>query len=134
MKDESGTGGYDCAWIDDVVLPKARWDAAYGCPDIVDSGTLVKITESGEWRAENWELYPNPSRGEFTVYGIQRADYGGERSMVVSDIYGRVVESVRIADNGLPLTVDMSHLSDGVYIVALYAEGGVSYKKLIINH
>ena len=63
VKDESDDAGLDCAWIDDVRLPLALWDSAYGYFAQAD-GVGIDTTAVTEIA-----LFPNPTNGMFTLTG-----------------------------------------------------------------
>jgi hypothetical protein len=54
----------------------------------------------------DWKVYPNP------VINILNVEIGSEFTYEIYDIEGRLVEK---ADNYLSETIDLGHLSGGVY-------------------
>ena len=119
VKDESGSGGSDCAWIDDVRLPLALWDSAYGWFG-TNAGVEIRNTD-----VLSWCVYPNPCSGQLTVSG----DEQGELSIL--DLYGRV----RFAAHYIsPTTYRLSFLPDGVYLLRMLTVAGPTYHTLIIRH
>ena len=121
VKDESGSAGSDCVWIDDVRLPLALWDSAYGW--FGDTSTLG-IEEFGMWDTE-FTIFPNPTTGMVTIEGAE----GGMLRLL--DLYGRVVYSTPIPRSS---TLDLNFLPDGVYLLQVTAPRGTYNRKLIIQH
>jgi hypothetical protein len=82
-------------------------------------------------------VYPNPTTGELTVCGERLAVNGIE----VFDVYGRSIEIPRFAKNDVipngaqqneeSITMNISHLSAGIYMIAIYTENGVIHKKIV---
>ncbi|MFP9097646.1 T9SS type A sorting domain-containing protein [Flavobacterium sp. RHBU_24] len=71
-------------------------------------------------------LYPNPANSVLTIaasgYSIAK--------VALYDLNGRHVHTINGNANG-PLTVDVSGLSAGIYMVKLYSADGVAIKKLV---
>lgn len=119
VKDASGSAGSDCIWIDDVRLPLALWDSAYGWFDNIGSlGIKHPDTPNAVVR-----LYPNPTTGWVTVEGAGR--------LRVIDLYGREVLSTY---NNELATYNLSHLPDGLYFLQMASSGSITTQKLIIKH
>ncbi|MCL2435925.1 MAG: T9SS type A sorting domain-containing protein, partial [Lentimicrobiaceae bacterium] len=68
-------------------------------------------------------LYPNPTTGELRIEnGEWRIN-----NVEVFDVYGK-----KITTNHLSLTtIDVSHLSNGIYFLKIYTESGVVVKKVV---
>ena len=118
VKDESGTAGSDCAWIDDVRLPLALWDSAYGW--FGDPAVLGLPQAASEPRLT---VYPNPASGHVTVAGIPD---GGR--MLLYDMQGRQVYAT--TDARFPIT----DIPDGVYLLQVVTAAERHHCKLIIRH
>ena len=119
VKDDSGSTGSDCAWIDDVRLPMALWDSAYGW-----FGTIADTTEpTGMQPAENEEvrLYPNPTDGMLSI------DNGEPAEVEITDIVGRRIMKLEPCSS---ITVDLRHVPAGVYIVTTRRNGEEHHTKL----
>lgn len=119
VKDESGSAGNDCAWIDDVRLPLAWWDAPYGW---FGDTTSVGIADVDP---ETLCIYPNPSRGTVTV----KSSAPGR--LQVTDLVGREVYS---AQHDGYSTLRLDYLPDGIYLLQVTSAAGRSQHKLIIRH
>ena len=118
VKDDSGTGGSDCAWIDDVRLPLALWESPYGW---FGDSTLLGMEQPA---MPSLRIYPNPSRGTVTVEG------GGQDELRVLDLYGRLCYS---AHHTSPATYRLPFLPDGIYLLQLLTATGPVYHTLIIR-
>ena len=77
---------------------------------------------------EEWEIYPNPSRG--LVY-IRQGRSKGEVMMKVYDLNGRFKESYILRES--LTSIDLSALASGTYLVSLEYQGEVKTKRLIIQ-
>ncbi|PHS07186.1 MAG: hypothetical protein COA88_09325 [Kordia sp.] len=75
------------------------------------------------------KIYPNPTRGEFTVSVTNNKDEG---IIKVLDVYGNVAfEGTFSGEESTP--VNISRAQPGVYFLNLYIEGEVIIKKIIKN-
>lgn len=119
VKDDGGSSGGDCAWIDDVRLPLALWDSAYGW--FGDLGTLAVPAPD----MPMLQFYPNPGDGTLTVDG----DAVGE--LHVLDLFGRVCFATR---HTAPATYHLTALPDGVYLLQMLTAAGPIHHTLIIRH
>lgn len=119
VKDDSGSGGSDCAWIDDVRLPLALWDSAYGW---FGDSTMLDIEQPA---MPSLRIYPNPSLGTVTVDG------GGQGELRVLDLYGRLCYSTHHTS---PATYRLPFLPDGVYLLQLLTDKGRIHHTLVIHH
>lgn len=119
VKDESGSEGCDCAWIDDVSLPLALWDSAYGWFGDIRTLGLHDVNQE----PSEIHLFPNPAN--VRVY-IDNLPADGLAQLF--DMQGRLL-----------LTTFNSSLSvqdypDGVYLLQVISAGGRHHSKLIISH
>ena len=93
-KDVSMTSGSDCAWIDDVVFPAAT---------LITMGTETTVNAPA--------VYPNPNNGRFSI-SLPEEDC----DVTVFNSLGQVMHHCQ--GNGTT-TMDLSHLSQGVYFVTI---------------
>ena len=93
-KDVSMTSGSDCAWIDDVVFPAAT---------LITMGTETTVNAP--------TVYPNPNNGCFSI-SLPEEDC----DVTVFNSLGQVMHHCQ--GNGTT-TMDLSHLSQGVYFVTI---------------
>lgn len=120
VKDESGSAGNDCAWIDDVCLPLALWDSAYGW--FGDSAVLgIAVADGAPFR-----IYPNPCDGLLTVAG------GATGTLSVNDIYGRMLYMAPYTEPAT--TYRLPSLPDGIYLLQVNSAAGRQYQTLVIRH
>ena len=80
------------------------------------------------WKNEDWEVYPNPSKG---LINIRLGNMSDEVKMKVYDLNGRLQKSGILMES--LNKVDLSTLSEGTYIVSLEKGGDIKTKKLIIQ-
>lgn len=116
IKDESGNVGSDCAWIDDVRLPLALWDSAYGWFGAVDGPEPIGISQCSPQQPS---LYPNPTGRMVTL--------GAAGEVTLTDLYGRLLLTTQTDGNA---AIDLGQLPPGIYIVTLRCGGTVYHYKL----
>ncbi len=119
VKDDSGDVGSDCAWIDDVRLPMALWDSAYGwfgtIPDTNEPMGLIIPDD------DVVHIYPNPNAGLLYIATDTPAE------VQLTDMLGRVVMTMETCCS---TAVDISYLSAGIYIVTTRRGGVTHHTKL----
>lgn len=80
-----------------------------------------QVTGTSESNPENnFSVYPNPATGRLKINGISELN---NLEILVFDIYGKQLKSVKNADN-----IDVSLLENGIYCIVLREEGKVVYK------
>lgn len=77
---------------------------------------------------EEWEIYPNPSKGQ--IY-IRLANFANDVFLKVYDMSSRLQESCILHES--LSRMDLSALSKGTYIVSLENHGEVKTKRLVIQ-
>lgn len=132
---------------DIVAMPnsKAVWNFNEGTGTIaIDStgngydGTIFSATYvmdsicTKTWISENNDnpkinLYPNPASKEFSIEG----DFTLPAVLELYDAMGRKVKKMAIESR--PLTIDVSHLSEGLYMWHLYSKSKTVGGKVIIE-
>lgn len=128
QKDASRSEREDCARIDDIRLPLTLWHAPYG-HGVKDS---VRVGIEGDIDSDsNFELWPNPAGAKVTVVHGSRP-YG--RVIEIYDIYGRMLEKIKIADNSTSTQYSTRHLRLGTYMLVLHGKDGRLVKKLIVTN
>lgn len=120
VKDDSGTSGADCAWLDDVKVPLAWWDSAYGC-----FGDLPTLTVTDIQEQPTVNIYPNPSTGIITIEGAVPGE------ICVTDLWGRTLLT---SPHDGHTVLHLTSLPDGIYLLQLTSSVGRSHHKLIIRH
>lgn len=101
-----------------------------GLRTITDAGFCGKFTVTfatgvAESAMDAISLYPNPVRNNLT---IENAD---NVTVNIYAVNGQMVKSLVV--NGTA-NVDMSDLSNGIYIVKMQSQGSISTKKIQVNH
>lgn len=122
VKDETGTEGEDCVWIDDVEIAGAVWDSAYGC----DGGSGLGVFSAAA--AEALDLYPNPTDGRVSL-SVGEAYWGGE--LRVADVYGRVVHRQSVGFEP-QMQIDLGGLGRGVYLLTIEKGGRSASGRLLL--
>lgn len=75
-----------------------------------------------------FEVFPNPSNGVFTVNAGQNTDI----SFAVYDVVGAEVKQIGKV-NLFPFTLDLCNLPNGIYYIKSHSFGNDSFKKIIIS-
>ena len=96
------------AWLDDLQL----------------SGTVNGIEEINS--ISNLQIYPNPSKGIFSLSADTK-----NFKIKISNIVGEEIYSSEM--NSFYKTIDLSNQSNGIYFLRINSENGTATKKIIIN-
>lgn len=116
-KDESGSHGDDCVWIDNIRLPLAIWNHVYGGRGSAD----IEEVEQTPFQPR---VYPNPASEVVTLAGLP-AD--GRWKAALYDLSGRPVRSLTAGGNNI------GNLAPGVYfIVVRTSERPYIFKLLVL--
>ena len=75
-----------------------------------------------------YKLYPNPSNGVLQVSALNK---GAAHTVTVSSLTGAPVASASFS--GLQTTMDLSGLSNGVYLVSIASEKGTYHSRIVLN-
>jgi minor extracellular serine protease Vpr len=119
------------AWTDSYTgsVPNNTW--GYGK---VDAHETIKAIELASGLNDfdlndNLSIYPNPSSGKFVV------NIGDETmsSLQIFDISGKLVYSEQIENKTENKTMNLSHLTNGIYILKLSDSKYTKQTKLLIN-
>lgn len=102
-KDESGSRGDDCVWIDKILLPLAIWDDSYGYRG---AAAIDTVGDPGQQP----HLYPNPANENVVLTGIPPSN---DWSATLYDICGRPLGQLQAGSN------PVGHLPRGVYLVVI---------------
>lgn len=77
-------------------------------------------------------VFPNPGKGLFTLKSVNSAFDPGELN--VTDMNGRIVKSSRLTNQvSGEVMIDLRDQAEGVYILSVRDEVGLTYRKLIIK-
>jgi hypothetical protein len=90
-------------------------------------GTFSTPLRLGESNSHLLSLYPNPSNGIVTI------NYKKDYSIRIFNILGEVVYLNELSNNDESLTIDLNHLSNGIYMVSVSSEEGVMTQRLEIQ-
>lgn len=77
---------------------------------------------------QNVAIYPNPAKDDFIVYIPEN---NLETKISVIDLQGRQIQSVQ--SNSISTTITTSSLQDGLYLVIIENENGITTKKITIK-
>lgn len=105
-KDGGATGGQDCVWIDNIVLPPVE--------------VVLDVNETAY--SEN-TLYPNPNQGDFTLV------LNSKSQVSVFDMMGRNLLNLDDVSGLQQLHLD----AEGIYLVRISNENGVEVKKVVVK-
>ncbi|MDO5981788.1 spondin domain-containing protein [Flavivirga spongiicola] len=80
---------------------------------------------------ENIKIFPNPTKGDITISNIQNSELN---SIEVYNVLGNLVKQIEIK-TGIPqLSVNLTNLNKGIYLLNLKTiDGASNSKKLVIN-
>jgi len=73
------------------------------------------------------KIYPNPTTGELRIENYELEI----KSVEVFDIYGRKCHASRVACYSSPVTLNISHLQAGTYLIKINTEAGTKTLKVI---
>jgi len=104
----STTGLYD-----NMLVRNSATDTLLG---VAESATITELS-----------VYPNPSNDIVNI-----TNNGGINTVQITDINGRVIKSIKTG-NATDVSINVSDLTSGIYIMNIDAENGKSTKKIIKN-
>ena len=108
-KNSSGQAGSDCAWIDDITLP--RTCVVTGIEEVVVKKSNI--------------LYPNPTTGRFTI------ELDEESNVSVFNTLGQNMMSLNKVSGLQQVSLENAHR--GMYFVRIQSGNSIETKKLIIE-
>ena len=110
-KDGGATGGQDCVWVDNIVLPPSE--------------VVLDVNEdgSGTESSGTFSLYPNPSNGDFTLELRQTSN------VIVFNAMGQQILNMDDMNGLQHLYLD----DTGVYFVRISNANGVEVKKVVVE-
>lgn len=89
---------------------------------------ILNDTNSSPVEEDYVKLYPNPTKGKFTIIGNKRID-----SLKIYNLFGQRVYYSPFFMLQLNNETDLSFLNSGVYYVKIYAEDKLFNKKIIVE-
>ena len=123
-KDQSGSAGSDCVWLDDVRLPLALWDSLYDW-DCTSLGVGTDHTPLLTRRSP-LNIFPNPAIGEVWMETSEPV------AVVVHDALGRAVASFNLPADS-PVRWNVERLPSGLYFVTGTNDRHTVCNKIIIR-
>lgn len=99
------------------------------------AGTLqLNVVNNSVTSTTNMTIYPNPSVAGITTINYELPDAVTEASVVVTDINGNKIKTMRIDKAFKNVNLDNSEFSSGVYLYNLIVDGvTIESKKIIIE-
>ncbi|NTW24829.1 MAG: T9SS type A sorting domain-containing protein, partial [Lentimicrobium sp.] len=114
-KDGSVIGGQDAAWIDEIIFPPVDINTSSGNDENFIPGLIV---------------YPNPASGFISIAGIMK---GQTFDLTISDLSGKIVNTMNGINETELMTVDVSGIKPGLYFIKLNNSKFSETIKLIIK-
>lgn len=99
-------------------------DFVTGAPNPRNSAVTLSI---GKSEITNFALFPNPVKSGRVF--ISSANNGAARNIQIFDVLGKQV----VVQKGTRNSVDISHLTKGVYILKVEEEGKTATRKLVVE-
>jgi LEA14-like dessication related protein len=100
---------------------------AFGCSAKSNEETITGISEVE--LLQELSIFPNPAKDVLTVKSAQTI---AGSTLTISTVAGQVMQTVKIQPNS-QITIPVSHLAAGVYILQLHTTKGNATQKLIIE-
>ena len=76
----------------------------------------------------NISIYPNPTKGLFTVNTQFKADF----DIVIYDVVGKIVYQ-KLNESNNTLQIDLTHIRKGMYFISVMSENNKTVERLIVN-
>jgi uncharacterized repeat protein (TIGR01451 family) len=77
-------------------------------------------------------IYPNPAQQSFTISTVQKLE--GSGTLTLLNTSGQICIQSQISDLGLPVLVNTTALSDGIYFVGLIGQDHSFYAPVVVCH
>lgn len=110
------------------ITSKKSGDEFFTLPETINGGTMKRISGSDGKRCIV-RMYPNPSDGHIH---IDVKDNAIIEKILLKDLTGKTL--LQKESNSSSETLDISHLSDGLYFVIVQTATGTYTEKLIVRH
>ena len=121
-----GTGYVRLLDANNVVIKSFNPDFGGGFDYSFSVNTLL-ANEIFETSAEELKIYPNPTKGSFTIEGNNLA----QSKIKIYDILGHLIQAVDAENNVMEF--NKTNLSMGVYFIHIEKNKKTSVKKIVIN-
>lgn len=99
----------------------------YGIPDFSEALASLSIEENNAL-AQTYSLYPNPASDQLQINILQRS---GTVNVAIYDLLGKELQTAAVVEG--TLTMNVSNLAKGIYLVALSDSQGTTTQKLILR-
>lgn len=110
------TGVVEYSFSEYKVLPRSAAD--------VTAATAIKNI-----KANDFNIYPNPSNGIFTV----NFDKAGKAEIKMFDVLGKVVYTKKLESTSNAVTVNVNELPNGVYFLQIQTVEGMNTQRIVIE-
>jgi hypothetical protein len=90
-----------------------------------DTG-IVSVPEAVVVESPSFRLFPNPASSNFTIESHSRIN-----QILISDVTGRTVQSIR--SDSYQVNIQTSGMRNGIYIITIYTDSGMSVSKLQVQ-
>ena len=138
-----GTAPYEFAWSGPDAFASADEDLtnlsegtytltvtdANGCTATIEV-TIDNVTNIAEINALTFQVYPNPTYGNFWIQGEA---LNGVAVVDVLDGAGRLVESTQVNFNGQPVAMDLQGVETGFYQVVIRNSERIGTTRLLVH-
>lgn len=115
--------GYETKTVSDVVVTDFQSTPLHV--------TLDKLTSINSNLAMNFDLYPNPAKTSFTI--VYQSAIEGELEIAIRSLDGKLLADKKHVQLSGSEKVDVSYLSQGIYLVSISSKGYLATKKIVIQ-
>lgn len=105
-----------------------------GCNRVTEIATVVNVCREAEMEMSNFEVYPNPTSGEFNI-NMNLSASVNTADIVIVNMIGDVVYSnyTSITNGILNASVNLQNATAGLYLVKIIVGGNEYNKQIVIN-
>jgi hypothetical protein len=105
-----------------------------GCNRVTDIANVTNVCREAEMEMSGFEVYPNPTSGEFNI-NMNLSASVNTADIVIVNMIGDVVYSnnTSIANGILNASVNLQNATAGLYLVKIIAGGNEYNKQIVIN-
>lgn len=100
-----------------------------GC-SITESFEILSTASIQNINEINTNLYPNPSSGKITLEG----DNVSQATIILFDAQGKQTHINRVNIDTSKVSIDLSHVESGVYILKIFLDGNKKIHRLVIEN
>ncbi len=106
-------------------FPLSAIPGIYTLPISLGIDRTVSLSEISE---SIWSIYPNPAKEQIQIVGMN----GGE-SVELMDMSGKLVRTVKLAEDQTEITVSRNDVPSGLYFIKVQFENSTSVKKVLFE-